>query len=245
MVVVVVVAAAADVIPIRPYALADPSIHSTTIYIPRSRPICTLPSNPHSHLSPLPHRFFFSISSFFLRRVRSSFFKSSTWIGFFRGLSFANTFLVFSLFASLLFFLARGPCSYSFRLSVFIHLVPRYEHEFVPCPRCSVRCTFFFLIISGCKQICEKNTEKERNCRNIRHLNICTLYCTQRWIHSSFSVPTAWKIERLESPIISILFIFPYYAGAGKTNLGLLSDWIFASNINCVILINWLRRRIL
>lgn len=80
-------AAAADAMPIRPYAPAGPSIHPT-IYIPARGPfaLCQAILIPIYHL-------FLAAPSFLSARsssARPSFLNPSTPIGFFRGLSFGR-----------------------------------------------------------------------------------------------------------------------------------------------------------
>lgn len=135
------------------------SIHPSYHLYPRSRAIRTLPSNPHSHLSPLPRRFFFSISPFFLGA--SFFFKpfDSNW---FLSRPLIRTSFVLSL--SVLFFLpcASSSSSSSPRRSLFLSLHPPSASLFFSLRRMQVRVricspvsfrpvqrTFLFLATSG------------------------------------------------------------------------------------------------
>lgn len=159
------------------------SIHPSYHLYPRSRAIRTLPSNPHSHLSPLPRRSFFSISPFFLGA--SFFFKpfDSNWFlsrplirtSFVLSLSVlfsSSHFFVFFFF----FFCFFAPFSPSSPLLFSFSIVCRYECEFVlPCRFVRTNALSYFWLPRGRRQgeggIRERKAHddvRRGSCRNFR-----------------------------------------------------------------------------
>jgi len=172
------------------------SIHPSYHLYPRSRAIRTLPSNPHSHLSPLPRRSFFSISPFFLGA--SFFFKpfDSNW---FLSRPLIRTPFVLPLSV---YFLRLAPSRES-SLPLPFPLSPRCKQVWARIcslvPFRPVQRTFLFLSTLG-KGICERKAHEIW--KGVAETpDICTLYRTRRERWRSDSVEN----QSSDSPIIAIL----------------------------------------
>lgn len=188
--------------PIRPYAPAGPSIHST-IYIPARGPfaLCQAILIPIYHL-------FLAAPSFLSARsssARPSFLNPSTPIGFFRGLSFGR--LSSSLYpfspllravslsssASLPFPFSPLPPSFS--------TICRYEREFVLlCPFVRSNALSYFWLPRGGRQsergICERKAHVDREGTAETSDWTRQLHALLHTRGERLRDPTAWKIDR-------------------------------------------------
>lgn len=191
--------------PIRPYAPAGPSIHST-IYIPARGPfaLCQAILIPIYHL-------FLAAPSFLSARsssARPSFLNPSTPIGFFRGLSFGR--LSSSLYPSSSLLRAFSSSSsaslpfhrpLSFSLPRSFSTIRRYECEFVLLCR-SVRSNAlsYFWLPRGRRQsergICERKAHDDREGTAETSDWTRQLHALLHTRGERLRDPTAWKIDR-------------------------------------------------